>query len=613
MTTETRTVRRSSITLLEGVFLLGATAALVWMIAWGGDRTRKQAQRSHARKLLAEQGFILILNQKDHVAQSETRLGSTFEQPLIRSDDSPIHRGLLEDLALFDEVQSLTLRNSYLEDSDLKTLTPLKQLRELDISGSLITDEGLSVLTAFPELEELDISLTKVRGPGLRHLRPLKKLRRLRVTNNEIPDSAMRYVEMLTQLESIDVAETWLSDRSKEKLNPIRVRQSRGRHRLFEMGIHCTPEEFRAGAAKSMIGVLNVSWPRRVQVVIPPDGQITRLALNGSDLRLQRFPSAHRAAYRLMFPTLQYLNLSHTRFDAQRSPAFGVMDDLRELNLVASDCRDHAFRRLRGCNRLKTLDARLCGLTDVSLSVIGSLTNLETLRLGQNYITDSQLKNLTGLKNLRHLELDSCDITDAGLETLSEIPNLKRLSVSRSYISREGVARLKTARPNLTIQRFAVPAVAATDELVGQFNRTREAGILSRLKAKGFEVFIEGSYGRAIQITFPNSYEATDEDMRWIGRLTGLRKIQGDRTSRITVKGVRELTGLEDLMYLYLKSSQLDDSTLDEILHIRNLDRTALYSTSITQDSVKAFQKRHPVHDASWNSEYVRIYLNYHK
>ncbi|MBC8289343.1 MAG: hypothetical protein H8E37_03410 [Planctomycetes bacterium] len=616
MSAETPARRRASITLLEGLVLLGALVGLVWLISWGVQRTKNQAMRSEARELLKGHSFILVLDQKDHVALSDSSAGSSFERPLIQSDGRPVRTVLLEDIALFDETQILKLRNSFLRDHDLKTLATLKELRELDISGSLITDEGLAALTAFPQLEELDISLTRVRGPGLRHLQKLEKLRRLRVTNNEIPDSAMPCIEMLSQLESIDVMETWLSDDSKEKLNDIRVRQSH-RNRFIEFDQMCSESQHFYGAsiARSKVSALSLAWVRKVKAVVPPDGRITRLALPGTDLRLPRFPSSGRSEhYRLRLPHLQYLNLSHTRFDEKRSPTFGVMSDLRELNIVASDCGDEAFRRLRGCDRLKTLDARLCGLTDAALSTVGSLKRLETLRLGQNDITDAKLKDLLTLKKLERLELDSCDITDAGLDLLAELPDLKLLSVSRSYVTTAGVERLKKACPKLEVRVAGVPAVAATNELVGQFNRTREAQIIERLEENGFKCYVEGSYGRTIQVTFPTSDKATDEDMKWIGRLTGLRKIQGDKSdSQVTAKGVRELAELQELTELHLRSSQLDGPTLNELAKFPKLDRSYLYSPSITENDVAEAATKFPQHEMSWNSAYVRIFFNYNK
>jgi len=619
MNSEIKSARRSSMTLLEGLVLFIVLCALVWLIAWGVQRTKWQAERSHAKKVLREAMFILVLDQKDHVARSDDLAGTKFEHPIMRSTGTPFERQLLNQLALFDEAHVLQLPNSLITDDELKTLTSLTHLRELNISGSLVTDEGLEALTAFPELEELDISLTKVRGPGLRHLKSLGKLRTLRVTNNEIPDSALPYLETLIQLKSIDVDRTWLSDKSKEKLNSIRVRKARNLpdrfQQMLEAGWPFHDDGFNAGEVRSAINTLSSAWPKnRVQVVIPPDGKITRLALRNADLRLPRFPSSSKGNdYRLRFPHLQYLNLSHTRFDEKRSPAFGLMDDLRELNIVASDCGDKAFGQLRGCSRLKTLDARVCGLTDESLVTIGSLTRLETARLGQNDFTDSSLKELLKLKQLERLELDSCDITDTGLGVLAKLPKLRFLSLSRTYVTRDGIAKLKKARPGIDVRLTGVSAVAnTTDSLVGQFNLNREAPIIRRLEPKGFRFQIEGSYGRLIAVRFPDGYQTTDEDMRWLGRCTGMRDFRGEKPSLVTSRGVRELAELTELKYLYLNSPKLDNSTLSELLRFRDLERAYLYGTSITEEDVEEFRKKFPRHDVDWNSSYVRMFFDYH-
>ena len=177
MNTETTTPRRSSFTLLEGLVLLLVFAGLVWLIVWAVERTKRQAERSHAKKVLRETGFVLVLDQKDHVARSDDQAGAVFTRPSLQTTSEPFDREPLSQIALLDELQDLRLRNSFLNDGEPGQLASLKQLRGLDLSGTLITDDGLEILSGFSELEELDISLTKVRGPGLRYLKPLKKSR----------------------------------------------------------------------------------------------------------------------------------------------------------------------------------------------------------------------------------------------------------------------------------------------------------------------------------------------------------------------------------------------------------------------------------------------------
>lgn len=97
----------------------------------------------------------------------------------------------------------------------------------------------------------------------------------------------------------------------------------------------------------------------------------------------------------------------------------------------------------------------------------------------------------------------------------------------------------------------------------------------------------------------------------WLGRLTGMRDFRGKKPSLVTSRGVRELAELTELKYLDLKSPKLDDSTLDELLRFRDLERAYLYGTAITEEEVMQFQKDHPQHDVAWNTDYIRVFLNW--
>lgn len=112
MSAEPKTGRRASVTLLEALVLLTLICGLVWLIAWGAERTKRQAERSHAMKALREAGFILVLDQKDHVARSGDLAGARFEHPMIRSVGTHFERQLLEQIALFDEIHVLQMPNS---------------------------------------------------------------------------------------------------------------------------------------------------------------------------------------------------------------------------------------------------------------------------------------------------------------------------------------------------------------------------------------------------------------------------------------------------------------------------------------------------------------------
>jgi len=93
------------------------------------------------------------------------------------------------------------------------------------------------------------------------------------------------------------------------------------------------------------------------------------------------------------------------------------------------------------------------GISDAGLVRLATLP-LRTLRLDGG-IRDQGLAHLEKLAGLRAFSLTHCVlVTDAGLDRLPRLPQLEDLDLRwASRITEEGIRRLKTALPGLTIVR----------------------------------------------------------------------------------------------------------------------------------------------------------------
>ena len=74
------------------------------------------------------------------------------------------------------------------------------------------------------------------------------------------------------------------------------------------------------------------------------------------------------------------------------------------------------------------------------------------VRLVGPEVTDEQLgKVVDGLPNIVRLTLRRCSITDAGLEHVASLERLESLSIAGTDVTADGIARLRSQRPTLTI------------------------------------------------------------------------------------------------------------------------------------------------------------------
>jgi hypothetical protein len=131
--------------------------------------------------------------------------------------------------------------------------------------------------------------------------------------------------------------------------------------------------------------------------------------------------------------------------------------------------------RLRGLNRLKTLEFQSSRLVHTRLEPLRELAALENLgligmdvsnedlepltqlkqlkhlRLSRTAVTDAGLVHLSGLTQLQHLDLWGTQVTDRGLDHLAELPQLRSLELQTTQVTAEGVLKLRSALPNCSI------------------------------------------------------------------------------------------------------------------------------------------------------------------
>ena len=135
----------------------------------------------------------------------------------------------------------------------------------------------------------------------------------------------------------------------------------------------------------------------------------------------------------------------------------GILTDLIRLSIVGGGPGDAKITgpglvHLRNLTKLRWLDLHQCPITDDSLRLLDTLTELQSIDLRGTQITGEGLKYLKPFKNLANVDFDDAPVTDVGLRFLEELPSLKRVSLRNTKVTADGIRKLQEIMPNLKIQ-----------------------------------------------------------------------------------------------------------------------------------------------------------------
>lgn len=139
-----------------------------------------------------------------------------------------------------------------------------------------------------------------------------------------------------------------------------------------------------------------------------------------------------------------------TRYLRDCFAAVGELPDLEELDLLDVELDGECLVRLAGVKKLKSLNinfvnsrARPAPNFEHCLTVIGKLSQLESLQLTELNVNNDSLSHLADLPNLKTLILDR--LFSDGRPKLTHLPPLMRLEalkVSRSFLDDDHLGRL---------------------------------------------------------------------------------------------------------------------------------------------------------------------------
>ncbi|HJT30571.1 MAG TPA: redoxin family protein, partial [Pirellulales bacterium] len=340
--------------------------------------------------------------------------------------------------------------NPSITDAGLAHLANCRNLEQLDVRGSELTDTGLERLVAdCPHLRELMVDNTPVTTKGLRCLGSLSQLERLGCYGTPIDDSVVEHFGSLDKLREI-IGDVRVGNAGAENLAALPSLE-----RLPLWG-KCDDRCMASVAAMRSLKDLSIQNTRITDegfALLAGSPTIERVQITGSRMTTRCLETL------ATMPRLKRVGLLNVDPKADGEPIWKGLENLQSLDWELSlwDCPPLAkddFAKLAGFQNLVQL--RIGGLqpiTDADLQHLCALKKLKFLELASSIATDEGLELLGSLPNLETLRI-SCLATEKGLEALGRSPRLVRLKIGSPYLTDEKAKQFHGAHPRLAYVQF---------------------------------------------------------------------------------------------------------------------------------------------------------------
>ena len=332
-----------------------------------------------------------------------------------------------------------------------------------------------------------------------------------------------------------------------------------------------------------------------LQILICTGSDVNDAALLGlkGHARLERLDATSRsaigdegAAILATVTNLIEVNLEKSEISDAAYPHLAKLKNLKRLRAPFTKTSDVGLKALANSTQLELLDFRDCTgvsdegilalekltkmrsfkvwgrqVTDASLKVIGTMTNLASLGLQDTRVSgdggelaalkkltdldvfrstfsDAGLKSVAGATGMKTLKLRDCQVTPEGLKVLSEFKNLERLDLSESQADDSTLEVISTLPKLFELELWTSKV---TDEGLAH---------LVKLPLK--------------TLSLEDVYDITDAGMPHIGKIKTLESLTLSKTG-VTDDGLKELAGLENLRELLLDNTAVSKKGVNEL------------------------------------------------
>lgn len=439
-------------------------------------------------------------------------------------------------VAMFPEVEELSVAHADIDDLRLQYLQGLSHLKKLVLHNTDVSDDGLEIVGKLTNLETLDLSESQLVGWGFLHLKSLTKLMSLDLNRNwRLGDSALEPLGDLKRLERLDLTGNSL----------IR------------------PEGFRHLERITSLKSLDVTGTRLDDKGLT---WIARLPLQTLSLGLE---SKIKSVRNLAGSSVEILHGPVLKED--ELVALGRLSQLQSYWIHWPAIRDCDLPQMASLKQLTNLRVRVTGTVEGAKgsAALGELGNLQALSIVGKPSGDwTILENLARCPNLKHLSL--VGVPDEALARMPGLEHLELLNLNQANVH-QGLTCIRRL-PQLR-SLFLNPHTLQDDDLAGLV-WPKELELLNLSgRANGYP--LENSH---FPMTDPRTL--TEGSLKHLAALSTLQRL--DLTSLpITDQGLAPLASLKGLERLSLDSTRITDAGLQHLERMRNLKGLSFYGTSV--------------------------------
>jgi Leucine-rich repeat (LRR) protein len=535
-------------------------------------------------------------------------------------------------------LKTLSLADTALDDAGVKRLLDLANLTDVNLAETNVTAKGLELLCDHPKLLAINMRGTSVTAADLDKLKlapPLKR-EQIAITEDQEPAPAAiappvpieklppadpaalatKFAGKLTRdaeaegqpIVGVEIHNAQLTDRDLGQLRDLKMLRKLnldGCAGLTDAGLPYLAnltalQELDLGHTRVKgDGLVHLKGLKELtRLFLPPDTPLTTPQIQF----LAALPALEIVTFTVTEPAypklralsrmtaLKELNLGGVLLSNHKMSLLASLSNLESLRLGNTGALgDRGLLALRALTKLKVLSVPDYAGSDDGLDVLHALTNLEAFSLYGPAVTDRGIAHLSGCDQLNSLALDRLRISDSGLAVLKDMDKLSALSLAETPITDRGLSTLGGIR-HLEVLDLSFTKVS--DAGLKNLNTLEELRtlILNGTAVTGAGCKALGELPELHRLAL-NDSPVDDAGMAGIARLTRLQVLQLGR-SKVTAAGLKPLRPLRLLEDLNLAGcAGLTDEAIAVLKTFPALKRVSLRDGKVSAQALDELRK----------------------
>ena len=486
--------------------------------------------------------------------------------------------GFLKFLNSVESLEQLTLFGDYVDDACMKQIGQMKELKRFWTNSKLITSAGWVHLAGLAKMEDLFLSETNFGDDDTRALEGMKDLKNLGLNKTKITDAGMPSLAGLTKLHDLGLEGTRATDKGMAalggmtELDNLYVEMTE----VTAKGLAIVPKKDRmvmmrvgkaALSAKQIDELMTMYpgtqifdpsgyWkPERVKAAMKELGKPWPPMPKEKDKPTQQKPEEKQEEQTAAIKALQKNGVDTNGITLSTDDLGGPYINVGGINSSRATANDENLALVAQLPQLKRVVLTRGNFTNVGLSKLNALTNLQNLLILDPDLNSGVIAALAELKIPYYLTFDKCEITDEILGRLANNPKfLKSLFI-------------------VTAPKLTPAAVAKFLDIVDD---------LEELNIGYLKDVID------------------DDGMKHLAKMKSLKRLWVE-SQKVTPAGWKVLAGLTEMDFLDVRGTSFDDTAMTTLEGMKDLHVLMLTKTQITDAGMQSIAGLTKLTDVSFS------------